>query len=195
MVRIGLSQLQALESLRKFRSPLARGILIAGLVSQAASSAIAANTCEPVSPSSFEFLKQPPFVKTGWTVETQGIENTCQVEVVQASLPRVLRNAVQRQLGPPFDGWFLRHGWVSAKAHTQMNEDPSLAIPLRADSEKHSIAKRLGYAKVLKWEFLGPTEFLVEVGYRDLPTQPMHLERVRYRTENGKNWYLDEIVK
>lgn len=129
-------------------------------------------------------------------MNTEGIKDTCQVEAVKASLFRILRISIQRSLGPPFDEWFLREGYISSAAHAQMNSDDSVAIPLREHSERYSIrSKRVSYSRILRWEFVSLDEIVVDVAYRDVPTQPFFVERVRYKTQDGKKWYLDEIVK
>ncbi len=185
-----------LKSIKMARPIAARGLIAAILVFQSVSSASATSNCEPVSPALFEFLRQPPFVKSGGRVNTEGIKDTCQVEAVKASLFQIVRNSIQRSLGPPFDDWWLREGYISASAHALMNNDDSVAIPLRENSERYPVrSKRVGYSRILKWEFVSLAEIVVDVAYRDVPTQPVFVERVRYKTLDGKKWYLDEIVK
>jgi len=82
--------------LPKVRHLLIYGLALAGLAFHAMPVALASSPCEPVQASSFDFLKQPPFVKTGWTVKTNGIENSCQVALVKACLFRILITSVRR---------------------------------------------------------------------------------------------------
>lgn len=170
-------------------------MVFATVALQAAPPASAPTSCQPVSASSFEFLKQPPFVKTGWTVGTQGIEDSCQVDIVKASLFRILATAVHRQLGPPFDERWVRDGWASSSALLQMNNDESIAIPLREKSERFAIAKRIGYSRIVRWEFLSAEELVVDISYQDLPHPAEFTQRVRYKSRQGKGWHLDGIIK
>lgn len=172
-----------------------RSLVFTVLAVQASLLASAPSRCQPVTASSFEFLKQPPFVKTGWTVSTQGIEDSCQVDIVKASLFRILATAVHRQHGPPFDERWVRDGWASSSALLQTNDDESAAIPLRANSERFATAKRIGYSRILRWEFLSAEELIVDIAYRDTPDSTSFIQRVRYRTQNGTTWFLDEILK
>lgn len=162
---------------------------------QATPSVSAPIICQPVTASSFEFLKQPPFVKTGWTVSTQGIEDSCQVDIVKASLFRILANAVHRQFGPPFEERWVREGWASESALLQMNSDEGTVIPLRKNSERYAMAKRIGYSRILRWEFLSSVELIVDIAYRDSPNSTPFVQRARYRSGQGGVWYLDEIKK
>lgn len=157
--------------------------------------ALASSPCEPVQASSFDFLKQPPFEKTGWTVQTNGIDNSCQVALVKASLWRILGTAVHRANGPPFEERWVHDGWASHAALEQMNGDRSLDIPLRDNHEKYRVGKRVGYSRILRWEFMGTTDIFVDLAYRGKPSDPAYVQRVRYRTNDGTNWFLDEILK
>lgn len=174
---------------------LARHLITLAVALNAVQLTFASEICAPTTPSSFDFLKHKPFAKSGWTVSTDGIENTCQVRIVKASLFRILSNAVHRQVGPPFDSRWTKEGHASAFALEQMNKDPDVAIPLREHSEKFPLAKRFGYARILQWEFMNKDEIVVDVEYRDDPKLTTYVERVRYKTIDGKSWFLDEILK
>jgi hypothetical protein len=181
--------------LPKVRHLLIYGLALAGLAFHAMPVALASSPCEPVQASSFDFLKQPPFVKTGWTVQTNGIDNSCQVALVRASLWRILGTAAHRANGPPFAERWVHNGWASPAALEQMNGDRTIDIPLRENHERYPVGKRVGYSKILKWEFMGAADIIVDLAYRGKPSDPAYVQRVRYKTNDGKNWFLDEILK
>jgi hypothetical protein len=179
------------------------GLALAGLALHAMPVALASSPCEPVQASSFDFLKQPPFVKTGWTVQTNGIDNSCQVALVKACLFRILITSVRRAYGPPFPERWVQDGWVSPSAFEQMRGDRTIDIPLREDHEKYPVGNsvefpngnRVGYSRILKWQFVGNTDITVDLAYQDRTNVPAYVQRVRFKTNDGKNWFLDEVLK
>ena len=151
--------------------------------------------CRPVTEQDFAFLDQPRIERQKSRIKLAGITTNCQANLVKDSISTIITTSIVRRLGPPFEGQLLGDGLFSAAAILQLNTDADISIPARTSRATQGSVARIQFNEIKGWEFPSSTEIIVTVTYSDKPADNSFVQRVSYKTVDGKRWYLDAVLK